>query len=59
MKNYPRKYHAEKNGSKNERQHFNKTLLCDLKYLVDFNHTGQLEVYHSLYLKYCPKKIAL
>ena len=34
-----------------------KNLLCDLKYLVDFNHTGQLEVYHSLYLKYCPKRL--
>ena len=34
-----------------------KRLICDLKYLVDFNHTGQLEVYHSLYLKYCPKRL--
>ena len=34
-----------------------KNLLCDLKYFVDFNHTGQLKVYHSLYLKYCPKQL--
>ena len=24
---------------------------------MDFNHTGQLEVYYSLYLKYCPKQL--
>ena len=34
-----------------------KRLLSDLKYLVDFCHTGNLEVYHSLYNKYCPKRL--
>ena len=34
-----------------------KTLLADLHYLVDFRHTGQLEVYHSLYNKFCPKRL--
>ena len=32
-----------------------KATLSDLKYLTNFNHTGTLEVYHSLYNKYCPK----
>ena len=35
----------------------NKALLSDLKYLRNFNHTGSLEVYHSLYNKYCPKSL--
>ena len=34
-----------------------KYLLNDLKYLVDFSHTGNLEVYHSLYNKFCPKRL--
>ena len=34
-----------------------KTLLKDLKHLTDFNHTGTLEVYHSLYNKYTPKRL--
>ena len=34
---------------------FCKYLLFNLKFLVKFNHTGELEVYHSLYNKYCPK----
>ena len=34
-----------------------KYLVRDLKYLTDFNHTGNLEVYHSLYNKYCPKRL--
>ena len=34
----------------------NKHLLADLKYLIKFNHTDELEVYHSLYNKYCPKR---
>ena len=34
-----------------------KTLLKDLKHLTDFNHTGTLEVYHSLYNKYSPKRL--
>ena len=33
-----------------------KRLLNDLKYLTDFNHTGTLEVYHSLYNKYSSKR---
>ena len=34
-----------------------KWLLNDLKYLTDFNHTGTLEVYHSIYNKYSPKRL--
>ena len=34
-----------------------KTLLNYLQYLTEFNHTGQLEVYHSLFNKYCPKRL--
>ena len=34
-----------------------KNLISDLKYLTEFNHTGTLEVYHSLYNKYSPKRI--
>ena len=34
-----------------------KTLLNDLQHLTEFNHTGQLEVYHSSYNKYCPKRL--
>ena len=34
-----------------------KTLLNDLQYLTEFNHTGQLEVYHSLYNKYCLERL--
>ena len=33
-----------------------KLLLNDLKYLTDFNHTGTLEVYHSIYNKCSPKR---
>ena len=32
-------------------------LLSDLKYLTNFSHTGQLEIYHYLYTKYCPKRL--
>ena len=32
------------------------TLLRDMKKLVGFHHTGSLEVFHSLLLKYCPKR---
>ena len=32
-----------------------KTLLKDLKNLTQFSHTGDLEVYHSLYNKWVPK----
>jgi len=31
------------------------TLLQDIKKLTGFHHTGSLEVFHSLLLKYCPK----
>ena len=33
-----------------------KNLISDLKYLTKFSHTGTLEVYHSLYNKYSPKR---
>ena len=33
-----------------------KRLLKDLDLLSKFNHTGALEVYHSLYNKYMPKR---
>ena len=33
-----------------------KTLLKDIKKLTGFHHTGSLEVFHSLLLKYCPKQ---
>ena len=32
------------------------TLLRDMKKLTGFHHTGSLEVFHSLLLKYCPKR---
>ena len=32
------------------------TLLRDIKKLDGFHHTGSLEVFHSLLLKYCPKR---
>ena len=34
-----------------------KTVLKDLKHVTNFNHTGTLEVYHSLYNKYSPKRL--
>ena len=34
-----------------------KRLLNDLKYFIKFKHTGNLEVFHSVLLKYCPKKV--
>ena len=33
-----------------------KTLLKDIKKLTGFHHTGSLEVFHSLLLKYFPKQ---
>jgi hypothetical protein len=33
-----------------------KRLLTDMDKLTDFCHTGQLEVYHSMLLKYAPKR---
>ena len=32
-----------------------KTLLSDMKHFTKFSHTGNLEVYHSLYNKWVPK----
>ena len=34
-----------------------KTIIGILPYLVDFTHTGNLEVYHSVLLKYCLKRL--
>ena len=34
----------------------NKNLLRDIKMLTSFQHTGALEVFYSLLLKYCPKR---
>lgn len=34
----------------------NKALLKDIRHLNEFCHTGNLEVYHSLMTKYCPKR---
>ena len=34
-----------------------KRLLSDIPYLVEFKHNGNLEAYHSLILKYCPKRV--
>ena len=35
---------------------YNKKLLKDLKLVTGFHHTGSLEVYHFMMLKYCPKQ---
>ena len=34
-----------------------KDLLNDLVYLTDFSHIGGVEVYSSLYNKFCPKRL--
>ena len=34
-----------------------KRLLKDLPYFIDFKHTGNIKVYHSLLPKYCPKRL--
>jgi hypothetical protein len=34
----------------------NKRLLKDLEHITKFCHTGQIEVFHSMLLKYCPKR---
>ena len=34
-----------------------KRFLSDLKYFTDFLHTGNLEVFHALLLKYVPKRL--
>ena len=35
---------------------FNSKLLKDMKQVMEFHDTGALEVYHSMMLKYCPKR---
>ena len=35
----------------------NKRTLADMQYLAQFCHTGNLEVFHSVLTKYCPKRI--
>ena len=40
-----------------ERIILDKSLLGAFDHLTSFNHTGTLEVYHSLYNKYCPKRL--
>jgi len=37
-------------------QGYNGTRIADLEMMVDFVHTGDLEVYNSLHNKYCPKQ---
>ena len=34
-----------------------KRFIADLKYFSEFSHTGNLEVFHSVLLKYCPKRL--
>lgn len=34
----------------------NKKLLHDIRFLTEYHHTGSLEVFHSLLLKYAPKR---
>ena len=34
----------------------NKNILEDLQYVTKFSHTGVLEIYHSLYNKWAPKR---
>ena len=33
-----------------------KTLLKDMAHITGFHHTGNVEVYHSVMTKYCPKR---
>ena len=35
----------------------NKKILANIKYLSKFCHTGNLEVFHSVLNKYCPKRL--
>ena len=35
----------------------NEKILADIKYLSKFCHTGNLEVFHSVLNKYCPKRL--
>ena len=34
-----------------------ETISKDLPYLTKFCHSGELDVFHSLYNMYCPKRI--
>ena len=34
------------------------TIIKDFKYLTGFKHSGELEVFHSLYNVYCPKRLS-
>ena len=36
----------------------NENTIKDLPYLAQFKHSGELEVFHSLYNVYCPKRIS-
>ena len=35
---------------------FTPKLLKDMQLVTEFHHTGDLEIYHSMMLKYCPKR---
>ena len=35
----------------------NKKTLSDLKQCTEFRHSGNLEVFHAVYLKFCPKRL--
>ena len=35
---------------------FDKRFLKDMETMTEFHHTGQLEVFHSMMLKYAPKR---
>ena len=35
---------------------FTPKLLKDMELVTEFHHTGELEIYHSMMLKYCPKR---
>ena len=34
-----------------------KQLLNNMSYFTEFKHTGNIEVFHSVLLKYCPKRL--
>lgn len=40
-----------------EKELMNKRLLKDLEHIADFMHTGALEVFHNVVLKYAPKRL--
>ena len=39
-----------------EEEVFTPKLLKDMMSVTEFHHTGVLEIYHSMMLKYCPKR---